>query len=95
MRSRRTIIVALVGWVVVLFVVGAVWRAFHPPEAPPAPLQERFVDSRQKGYYVCLRLASNARERHDLEARKELLRRVLPDANQAAALRGCYLALRS
>jgi hypothetical protein len=95
MPSRRKVIFALVAWIVVLFVVGAVWRAYHPPQPPPAPLQERFVDSRQKGYYVCLRLAANARERHDVEARKQLLRRVLPDANQAAALRGCHLALRN
>ena len=94
MLTRRNVILALVSWVVVLFVAGAVWRAFHPPQGPPAPLQDRYVDSRQQGYYVCLRLSSNAQERTDRAARKRLLLRVLPDANQAAALRGCHLALR-
>jgi hypothetical protein len=94
MRSRRAIIIGVTAWVVVLFVAGGVWRAFNPAKPPAGTPEARFVDSRQKGYYLCLHLPATAPARHDADARKRLLARSLPRADQAAALRGCYLALR-
>jgi hypothetical protein len=96
MRSRRTIIIALVTWVVALFVAGAVWVAVNPPEAdPPADRvpEPVLVSSRQAGYYACFDLPPTASKLTRLE-RKSFLARVVPKADQAAALDGCNLALR-
>jgi hypothetical protein len=94
MRSRRAIAYALAAWVVVLFAAGGVWRAVHPEQPPPEPEQTRFVESRQAGYNLCLRLPANAPARHDVDARKRLIAQRLPAADRTAALRGCYLAQR-
>jgi hypothetical protein len=94
MRSRRVVIFGLVGWVVVLFVVGGVWRAFHPEQPPRPDTQLRFIESRQHGYDLCLALPQDALERRDVEARKRLLANRLPNDDQTATLRGCYLAVR-
>ena len=94
MSSRRLIIYGLAAWVILLFVAGGVWRAFHPEQPPPAPVLPRFVESRQAGYYLCLRLPADAAARHDVDARKRLIARELPTSDRTAALAGCYLALR-
>jgi hypothetical protein len=96
MRSRRRIGIALATWVVVLFVAGAVWIAVNPPKAePPAERvpEAEVVSSRQAGYYACFDLPPTA-SRLTPRQRRSFLARALPQADQAAALEGCNLALR-
>ena len=95
MRARRrTIVLALAAWVVVLFAAGAVWRATHPSDSEPAvPPEPELVSSQQAGYYACLNPPAGVRL-VTTDERKAFLRRTVPDADQTAALRGCHLALR-
>jgi hypothetical protein len=94
MRSRRTIVIALAAWVVVLFAVGAVWRSFHPPKPDTGPTQDRLVASRQDGYYACLHQGARSAVRIDAKVRARFLARKLPEDDQAAAQGGCLEALR-
>ena len=90
MRSRRTIIIALVAWVVALFFAGARFGARSiRRRPPPAPLQERFVDSRQRlQFLISAWRRSAASATNKMNGERLLRRRFLRNANQAAALRG-------
>ena len=72
--------------VIVLFVAGAVWRAFNPT-ASENPNDDVQITSRQDGYYLCL-------YRRPLSAAQmyRLIKRKLPNDDLAAATRGCQEA---
>jgi hypothetical protein len=94
MPTRRTIVLGLAAWVIVLFVAGAVWRSFHPATPDSGPSQDRLVASRQDGYYACLHLPSRSPVRLDLAARARFLARKFPQDDQPSALDGCAEAIR-
>jgi len=72
--------------VVGLFVSGMVWGLTHP-NGSDAPTEERDIAQRQEGYYLCLhRRPMSAAEMYRLVKRK------LPHADLAVALRGCQEA---
>ena len=86
MRSKRSLLLALLVWVLALFVAGAVWRAFHPG-ASENPNQDAQIGARQDGYYLCL-------HRPTLSAAQmyRLIKRKLPRDDLALATRGCQEA---
>ena len=75
--------------VVVLFVAGGVWRAFHPG-ASENPDEDAQVLARQHGYYLCLH-----RRPMSPAQMYRLIKRKFPNDDIAAALRGCQEAQRS
>lgn len=76
----------LVSLVVVLFVAGGVWRAFHPG-ASENPDEDAQILARQDGYYLCLH-----RRPMSPAQMYRLIKRKLPNDDIAAALRGCQEA---
>jgi hypothetical protein len=84
--NRKRIRVLLAGGVILLFVAGAVWGAFHPNDAQ-GPDDGRQLVSKQDGYYLCLhRPKLTAGEMY------KLIRRKLPQDDQVLALEGCQAA---
>ena len=83
MRSKRTVLVVLLAWIVVLFAAGVVWRVVHP-EARQQSSPAAKLASRQDGYYLCLHRPRLAEAQMRL-----LIARRLPHDVAAAALRGC------
>ena len=86
MRSKRWLLLALLVWVLALFVAGAVWRAFHPEKAQ-GPSHARQLASRQDGYYLCLHRARMS----DAEMRALIERRLGNDYAPSAFI-GCQEA---
>jgi hypothetical protein len=86
MAQRSRYLVALGSLIAVLFVGGAVWRAFNPG-ASENPNEDAKITSRQDGYYLCL----NQRPMSPAQMYR-LIKRRLPDDDLAAALRGCQEA---
>jgi len=88
MRKRKPLTV-LVTLIVGLFVAGIVWRATHPEQQGGINTEELQFDSRQHGYYLCLKLP-----RLTDSERRALIRAKLPHDDQDFALRGCQEAQR-
>jgi len=84
--TKRTVLVVLLAWVVVLFAAGIVWRVLHP-EAKPQPSPAATLASRQDGYYLCLN-----QPRLGSAQMRLLIARRLPHDVAAAAFRGCQEA---
>ncbi len=85
--KRRSPVVILVVLIAGLFAAGVVWRAANPTKEPGLNTEELQFDSRQHGYYLCLKLPVLT----DAE-RRNLVRAKLPHDDQAFALRGCQEA---
>jgi len=85
--KRRSPAVIIVVLIVGLFAAGVIWRAANPAKEPGLNTEELQFDSRQHGYYLCLKLPVLT----DAE-RRNLIRAKLPHDDQAFALRGCQEA---
>ena len=86
MTQRSRYVLRLGSLIAVLFVGGAVWRAFNP-ERVGEPDEDARITSRQDGYYLCL----NRRPMSPAQMYR-LIKRKLPNDDLAAALRGCQEA---
>ena len=85
--TQRTRYVLIFGSLIaVLFVGGAVWRAYNP-RVSENPNEDARITSRQDGYYLCL----NRRPMSPAQMYR-LIKRKLPNDDLAAALRGCQEA---
>ena len=86
MTQRSRYLLVLGSLIAVLFVGGAVWRAFNP-DVSENPNEDAKITSRQDGYYLCL----NRRPMSPAQMYR-LIKRRLPNDDLAAALRGCQEA---
>ncbi len=86
MTQRTRYVLVLGSLIAVLFVGGAVWRAFNPGVSEN-PDEDISITSRQDGYYLCL----NRRPMSPAQMYR-LIKRKLPNDDLAAALRGCQEA---
>jgi hypothetical protein len=86
MTQRTRYVLVLGSLIAVLFIGGAVWRAFNPGVSEN-PDEDAKITSRQDGYYLCL-------DRRPMSPAQmyRLIKRRLPHDDLAAALRGCQEA---
>ncbi len=88
MTQRTRYLWILGSLVAALFVSGMVWRALHPG-ASENPNEDVQITARQDGYYLCLH-----RRPMSPAQMYRLIKRMLPEDDLAAALRGCQEAQR-
>jgi len=86
--QKRRYMFGLGAAVIVLFIAGAIWRAYHPNASEaPTTNDETELAGWQDAYYLCLHHSPmTAAQMYRLVERK------LPHANRSVALRGCQAA---